>query len=56
MKRYLLFSGSDYYPSGGWKDFNDSFDSAEEARAKGNSFEPEYYWYHVVDSQTGQII
>jgi hypothetical protein len=28
MKRYLVFAGDDYYPAGGWGDFQGSFDSA----------------------------
>ena len=36
MKRFLLFSGWNYYPSGGVDDFNGSFDTKEEAiRAAG---------------------
>jgi hypothetical protein len=31
MKRYLVFAGDDFYPSGGWKDLKDSFNSFEEA-------------------------
>ena len=31
MKRYLLFSGEDYYPSGGAYDFIGSFESIEDA-------------------------
>lgn len=54
MKRYLLFAGEEYYPSGGWNDFRGAFDTLEEARLA--AFEPrgcEYgYWFHVVDTQT----
>jgi len=32
MKRFLLFFGESYYPSGGWKDFQGSFDTVHEAR------------------------
>lgn len=30
MKRYLLFKGVDYYPSGGWEDFKGDYDSVDE--------------------------
>lgn len=50
MKRYLLFSGEDYYPDGGWVDFDDSFDTPEEAMASRKQLGD---WAHVVDSQTG---
>lgn len=33
VKRYLLFNFPTYYPSGGWHDFVDSFDSPVEALA-----------------------
>lgn len=32
-KRYWLFSFDNYYPSGGMNDFNDSFETMEEAMA-----------------------
>lgn len=31
MKHYLLFAGSNYYPSGGMQDYKGDFDSVEEA-------------------------
>ena len=32
MGRYLLFKGDDYYPLGGWGDFEGSFDTIKEAQ------------------------
>jgi hypothetical protein len=34
MKRYLVFFGQAYYPSGGWADFIGDFDDIEEAKRK----------------------
>jgi hypothetical protein len=31
MKRFLLFTFAEYYPSGGWNDFAGDFDTAENA-------------------------
>lgn len=31
MKRYLVFSGLQYYPSGGWGDFDSSYDNYDDA-------------------------
>ena len=31
MKRYLVFVSQDYYPGGGWRDFEKSFDDSEAA-------------------------
>lgn len=33
MKRYLLFAGDDYYPSGGFEDFITDADSIEELQS-----------------------
>lgn len=54
MKRYLLFGGEDYYPLGGWDDFRDSFDSAEEAcdLPLGRNVD----WAHVVDTETMSVV
>lgn len=56
MKRYLLFTGYDYYPDGGWSDFKESFDSLEEAIAA--SQKSPYYcdWNQVVDTETMEIV
>ncbi len=50
-KRYLLFSGDEYYPSGGWEDFQGYFESLEDAlKASKND------WWQVVDDETGRIV
>lgn len=59
MKRYLLFAGQEYYPSGGWFDFRGSYDDCEAAvdvsKTLGTVWES-YWWYHVVDSTTGLMV
>lgn len=54
MKRYALFAGDNYYPSGGWNDLIDTFDIEEEIYeyVKGAGFD----WFHIVDLQTGKRI
>ncbi len=71
-KRFILFSGFDYYPHGGWEDFHNSFDAIDEAR---NFITPEprrrannslyliylinsspYDWYQLIDLDTGKKI
>lgn len=54
MKRYLLFAGDNYYPSGGWGDFVDGFDSVEQAALK--LAERSYDWFQIVDATTGEIV
>ncbi len=58
MKRYALFCCEQYYPSGGWKDLQDSFDDVEEAASKGGEWEPGVGFgaWHVVDLTTGKIV
>lgn len=58
MKRFLLFAGSRYYPSGGWGDFLGDFESAREARGEFKRLYREQTklssdaWYEVVDTVT----
>lgn len=61
MKRYLLFAGAHYYPSGGWRDLIGDFDSLKTAISHGTELyqpwegmapERKYDWYHVIDSET----
>ena len=54
VKRYLVFAGYDYYPSGGWNDYVASFDDLNMARdtAKGMVIE----WAHIIDITTGKKV
>lgn len=67
MKRYLVFAGKSYYPSGGWSDFRSSFDDLESATAEAarlvlepkhdeNAFRDDgrFEWSHCVDLVTGE--
>lgn len=54
MKRYLLFSGDDYYPCGGWDDFEGDFDTLEESLKLTKKHSDD--WCHVVDTVTMKII
>jgi hypothetical protein len=62
MKRYALFAGDHYYPSGGWHDFAGFFDSPGQAKARASKLPREPWeraddkWWHIVDLQTGEII
>lgn len=54
-KRFILFTGADYYPGGGMKDFVGFFESAELADAEALRQVKEgwltkgYCWWHVFD-------
>jgi hypothetical protein len=54
MNRFLLFSGDHFYPAGGWHDFQNSFDSLEEAKLADHT--DKYEWSMIVDSTTGTIV
>lgn len=54
LKRFLYFNGYVYYPSGGWDDFKQSFDTLEEAKAHAAQWPGE--WNHIVDLETGEVI
>lgn len=58
MKRYALFVGSRYYPSGGWRDFVGSFDTIVEAReaAWPRRRHETMGWYHIADTEQGRIV
>jgi hypothetical protein len=54
IKRYLLFCMHNYYPTGGWNDFSDSFDTLELAVEAGKRSYGDYW--HVVDTAKGDFI
>lgn len=56
MKRYFLFAGENYYPSGGFGDFRKDADNIEELK---EVFFNEFKWCdwcHILDTQTGLIV
>lgn len=54
MKRFIVFSGLQYYPEGGMSDFDDSFDTLDEA--KNFLLEHRYDWAHVYDTVTQERV
>ena len=56
MKQFLLFGYDTYYPSGGMRDFKESYDTEEEANAAGRALLkaewPCDHW-QVVDTESG---
>jgi hypothetical protein len=53
MKRYLLFSWSDYYPQWGFRDFCGDFDTIEECEIYVKS--KDYDWVDIVDIVNKEI-
>lgn len=58
MKRFLLFMGDCYYPSGGWNDFAAQADTWEEILKIRIERMSKYSmpWWHVYDAQEKAII
>lgn len=54
LKRFAVFAGDDYYPAGGWADFQGSFDSIEGAHAAANVHDKGGKWWHVIDLTAGE--
>lgn len=59
-KQFLLFVCEKYYPQGGWADFVDSFDDADEAAKAAEPVMKSNYgsdqWWEVIDLSTGRVI
>ncbi len=53
MKPFILFAGSAYYPSGGWRDYKGGFDSFEEAIKEVTLINCD--WWHIVDTSTKSV-
>jgi hypothetical protein len=59
---YALFAGDNYYPCGGWEDFQGFFDSLEEAQSVISFEKPVgdkccvYDWAHIVDLEQGKVV
>lgn len=54
VKRYLVFGGMEKL--GGWLDYLGSTDSLPAARAVLRSVKKPIMWWHIVDTETGDII
>jgi hypothetical protein len=57
-KPYLVFAGDQYYPSGGTRDFQQAYETIEEARAAVKPWKEKNYWGHVAyfDGDTLTIV
>lgn len=54
MKMYLLFSGNQFYPIGGFRDFDMDFDSIDEAIEHFKAMNHD--WYQIVQSSDFSIV
>ena len=57
IKRFVLFAGQDYYPLGGWKDYQGSYDTQTEAEHAMQTLALDFVeWFQIVDLQTGEFV
>jgi hypothetical protein len=59
MNRYLLFTGYNCYPNGGWEDFQGDYDTIEEAEARVERDKLSYQkheWMQIIDSHTKEEV
>jgi hypothetical protein len=55
LKRYLVFTFYDYYPSGGWNDFHGSYGTLKAAESALTQLSgPDNF--EIVDSKTSTVI
>lgn len=52
VKRFAVFSGAQFYASGGWSDFQSSHATLAEARRASKPGD----WWQIVDLTSGQIV
>lgn len=59
LKRFLVFAYDAYYPSGGWNDYQGSFETLAEVRkhiAEVNEETSAPDYFNVVDAHTGKAV
>lgn len=55
--RYLVFAGSNYYPSGGMDDLYRNCDTLEDARLSVDRMNTDVYdWYQVYDADEQVVV
>jgi hypothetical protein len=56
MKRFLLFAVHNYYPGGGWNDFQGSYDTLDEATIAGIVAGQKFDDWEIVDSTIEKVV
>lgn len=53
---FLVFAGQNYYPLGGWDDYQGSFDSIESAKQFADDLNDWLYdWAHAINFETKEM-
>jgi hypothetical protein len=53
---FLVFTGEEYYPGGGWSDFQGTAETVEAARTKVEAVMGNDDWYQIVDGGSLKIV
>jgi len=53
-KKFLLFAGDQYYPAGGWQDYQGTYDDIIDALDKAANLGKD--WWHIVDLGTIEVV
>lgn len=56
MKKFLVFTGSDYYPNGGMGDFRADFDTLDEALKFLVNDRETWDWKQIYNTETRKIV
>jgi hypothetical protein len=56
MKKYLLFGGDTYYPSGGWSDLKGTGDEVIDLIEQVAMSQEIFGWWQIVDITTMEIV
>lgn len=55
-RRFMLFGGDNYYPSGGIDDLHGSYHSLEAAMMHATTwFYDDYTWWNIIDLEAGKM-
>ena len=52
LQQFIVFAGDNYYPGGGWDDFQGSYETLQEALTEAPALGE---WWHIVDTKTGEV-
>jgi hypothetical protein len=55
MRRYLIFAGSDYRPSG-WGDFAGTLDTITECLRRTQDIEDKWKWVEIIDMNKEKVV
>jgi hypothetical protein len=55
MRRYLIFAGSYYYPSG-WNDFAGTLDTITQCLRRTQDIQDKWVWVEIIDLNTKTVV